>query len=76
MTSNNDDGSEPMKGPVTVEQAFKVDGKKLTVHVKFPKQVSDEIGLDNVLIAANRALVTIDTDNHDLKKIRRHDVGP
>ncbi len=67
---------EPMKGPVTIEQAFKVDGKKLTVHVKFPKQVADEVGLDNVLVAANRALVTLDTDNHDIKKIRRHDVGP
>lgn len=67
---------EPMKGPVTIEQAFKVDGKKLTVHVKFPKQVADEVGLDNVLVAANRALVTLDTDNHDIKKIRRRDVGP
>ncbi len=67
---------KPMKGPVTVEQAFKVDGQKMTVHVKFPKQVADEIGLDNLLVAANRAIVTLDTDNHDIEKIRRRDLGP
>jgi hypothetical protein len=78
-TPSDEDGEperEPMKGPVTVEQAFEVDGRKLTVHVKFPKQVADEVGLDNLLVAANRAIVTLDTNDHDIEKIRRRDLGP
>lgn len=66
----------PPKGPVKVERQFKVDGKKMTVLVTFPAQVAEEIGLDDVLVAANRAVVTIDTKNHDVEKIRRRDVGP
>jgi hypothetical protein len=66
----------PPKGPVTIEQPFKIDGEKLDVLVKFPAQVSEEIGMDNLLVAANRAIVTVDTDNHDIEKIRRRDMGP
>lgn len=70
------DETGPPKGPVKVEREFKVDGKKMTVLVTFPAQVSEEIGLDNLLVAANRAIVTLDNKNHDVEKIRRRDVGP
>lgn len=70
------DDAGPPKGPVKIEREFKVDGKKMTVLVTFPAQVSEEIGLDNLLVAANRALVTLDNKNHDIEKIRRRDVGP
>lgn len=68
--------SGPPKGPVKVEREFEVDGRKLTVLVTFPAQVSEEIGMDNILVAANRAIVTLDTNSHEIEKIRRRDVGP
>lgn len=70
------DETGPPKGPVKVEREFKVDGKKMTVLVTFPAQVAEEVGLDNVLVAANRAIVTLDNKNHEVEKIRRRDVGP
>lgn len=70
------DETGPPRGPVTIEQPFEIDGKKCDVLVTFPAQVSEEIGLDNILVAANRAVVKIDTDEHDIEKIRRRDVGP
>lgn len=66
----------PPKGPVTIEQPFEIDGRKLDVLVKFPAQVSEEIGLDKLLVAANRAVVNVETNDHDVEKIRRRDVGP
>lgn len=74
--SASGDETGPPKGPVTIEQQFEIDGRKLDVHVKFPAQVSEEIGLDKLLVAANRALIHIETDDHDVEKIRRRDVGP
>jgi hypothetical protein len=70
------DETGPPKGPVTIEQPFEIDDRKLDVHVTFPAQVSEEIGLDKILVAANRAVVKIETDDHDIEKIRRRDVGP
>ncbi|MDX1612251.1 MAG: hypothetical protein R3185_07770 [Candidatus Thermoplasmatota archaeon] len=62
---------KPFKGPVTVEQGFQVDGRKLTVKVQFPAQVAEEVGMENLVAAANRAIVTLESKNHDISKIRR-----
>ncbi len=64
---------EPMKkfeGPVSVERSFKVDGKKLTILVTFPAQVVQEVGMEELLMAANRAIVTIESKNHVVDKLR------
>lgn len=60
----------PASGPVAVEHAFRVDGKKLTVLLTFPAAVAQEVGLDDVLVCANRALVTIESKNHKVEKAR------
>lgn len=64
---------EPMKkfeGPVAVERSFKVDGKKLTILVTFPASVVQEVGMEPLLMAANRAIVTIESKNHAVDKFR------
>ncbi len=66
----------PIKGPVKVEQTFRIDGRKLTVLVTLPSQVADEIGMEAAVLAANRAIVTIESKNHEVKKVRRSDVAP
>lgn len=69
----NDAPSDAMKkfeGPVTVERSFKVDGKKLTVLVTFPAAVVAEVGMEPLLLAANRAIVTLETKNHAVDKVR------
>lgn len=66
-------GGEKMKkfeGPVTVEQAYKVDGKRLSVVVTFPGAVAAEVGMEAVLLAANRAIVTLESKNHKIEKVR------
>lgn len=65
--------AEPTKrfqGPVTIEQGFRVDGKKLTILVTFPAQVAQEVGMEALTLAANRAIVSIETKNHAVEKIR------
>jgi len=65
--------SEPTKkfeGPVSVERSFKVDGKKLTIMVTFPAQVVQEVGMEQLLLAANRCIVTIESKNHAVDKFR------
>lgn len=64
------EGEKKFEGPVTIEQSFKVDGKKLTVLVTFPGNVVAEVGMDKLLIAANRAIVTLETKNHQWDKVR------
>lgn len=69
----NDPPAEAMKkfeGPVTVERSFKVDGKKLTVLVTFPAPVVAEVGMESLLLAANRAIVTLETKNHAVDKLK------
>ncbi|HUR68388.1 MAG TPA: hypothetical protein VM370_04020 [Candidatus Thermoplasmatota archaeon] len=64
---------EPMKkfeGPVAIERSFKVDGKKLTILVTFPAAVVQEVGMETLLMAANRAIVTIESKNHAVDKFR------
>ncbi len=65
---------KPIKGPVTIEQGYEVDGRKVTIRVQFPAQVAEEIGMENVVFAANRAIVTLESKSHDIDKIRH--TGP
>lgn len=57
-------------GPVSVERSFKVDGKKLTILVTFPGGVVEEVGMEKLLLAANRAIVSIESKNHQVDKFR------
>ena len=65
-----DETTKKFEGPVSVERSFKVDGKKLTVLVTFPAPVVQELGMEALLMAANRALVTIESKNHAVDKFR------
>lgn len=58
------------EGPVSVERSFKVDGKKLTILVTFPAAVVAEVGMEQLLLAANRAIVSIESKNHAVDKMR------
>lgn len=62
--------TKPFSGPVSIERSFKVDGKKLTVMVTFPAAVVAEVGMETLLMAANRAIVAIDSKNHAVDKFR------
>jgi len=64
------DGTKKFEGPVSIERSFKVDGKKLTVMVTFPGNVVAEVGMETLLMAANRAIVTLDSKNHSVDKFR------
>lgn len=58
------------EGPVSIERSFKVDGKKLTVMVTFPATVVQELGMEQIVMAANRAIVSLETKNHAVDKFR------
>jgi len=62
--------TKKFEGPVSIERSFKVDGKKLTILVTFPAQVVQEVGMEALLVAANRAIVTIESKNHAIDKFR------
>lgn len=62
--------TKKFEGPVTIEQSFKVDGRKLTVLVTFPGSVAAEIGMEGLTLAANRAIVSLETKNHQVEKFR------
>lgn len=64
------EGTKKFEGPVSVERSFKVDGKKLTILVTFPAQVVQEVGMEQLLLAANRCIVTIESKNHAVEKFR------
>jgi hypothetical protein len=64
------DAMKKFEGPVSVERSFKVDGKKLTIMVTFPAQVVQEVGMEQLLLAANRCIVTIESKNHAVDKFR------
>ena len=75
MTETPPPGSPPeqtkkFEGPVSVERSFKVDGKKLTILVTFPAAVVQEVGMEPLLMAANRCIVTIESKNHAVDKFR------
>ncbi len=58
------------EGPITIEHSFKVDGRKLTVLVTFPGHVVAEAGMEMLLAAANRAVVTLDSKSHKVEKFK------
>lgn len=62
--------TKKFEGPVSIERSFKVDGKKLTVMVTFPAAVVQEMGMEQLLMAANRAIVTVESKNHAVDKFR------
>jgi hypothetical protein len=65
--------ADPLKkfeGPVAIERSFKVDGKKLTILVTFPAHVVQEVGMETMLLAANRAIVSIESKNHQVEKFK------
>ncbi|GEM_PF-6413782 len=64
------EATKKFEGPVTIERSFKVDGKKLTVLVTFPAGVVKEVGMEQLLLAANRAIVTVDSKNHAVDQFR------
>lgn len=70
MTDPAPEATKKFEGPVSVERSFKVDGKKLTILVTFPAQVVQEVGMEALLMAANRCLVTIESKNHAVDKFR------
>ncbi|MEA3199454.1 MAG: hypothetical protein QOE90_882 [Thermoplasmata archaeon] len=64
------DATKKFEGPVSIERSFKVDGKKLTVMVTFPAGVVKEVGMEQLLLAANRAIVTVESKNHQVDAFR------
>ena len=62
--------TKKFEGPVSIERSFKVDGKKLTVMVTFPAHVVQEIGMEPLIMAANRCIVTLESKNHAVDKFR------
>ena len=69
-SSPSPEAMKKFEGPVTVERSFKVDGKKLTVLVTFPAAVVQEVGMEALLLAATRAIVTVESKNHAVDKFR------
>lgn len=64
---------EPLKkieGPITIEQPFNVDGKRLVVKVTFPATIASEIGMEAMFAAANRCLVSVESKTHKVEKPR------
>jgi hypothetical protein len=70
VTEPQSDATKKFEGPVSIERSFKVDGKKLTVMVTFPAAIVQEVGMEMLLMAANRAIVTLDSKNHAVDKFR------
>lgn len=66
----DEEKTKSFSGPVAVERSFKVDGKKMTILVTFPATVVAEVGMEQLLLAANRAIVTIESNNHKVDKFR------
>jgi len=64
------EATKKFEGPVSIERSFKVDGKKLTVMVTFPAAVVQEVGMEQLLLAANRAIVVVESKNHAVDKFR------
>jgi len=65
------DNLKKIEAPITVEQVFTVDGKRLTVLVVFPAAIAQEIGQENLLVAANRVVVNVESKSHRIEKVRR-----
>lgn len=59
-----------MEGPISVEQPFNVDGKRLLVKVTFPATIAHDIGMEALYMAAHRCLVSIESKTHKVEKPR------
>jgi hypothetical protein len=59
-----------MEGPIVVEQPFNVDGKRLLVKVTFPAPIAAEVGMEALLVAANRCIVSVESKTHRIEKPR------
>lgn len=60
-----------MEGPITVEQPFNVDGKRLLVRVTFPGAIAMDIGMEAVYACASRVLVSVESKTHKVEKPRQ-----
>lgn len=58
-------------GPVTIEAHFRIDGKRVEVKVTFPAAVTADIGMEKLTIAANRAIVTAESKESKVEKVRK-----
>lgn len=65
-----DEELKRMVGPITIEQAFNVDGKRLLVKVTFPAAIAADIGMEQMYQCANRALVHLESKTHHIEKPR------
>lgn len=70
MSETPVEATKKFEGPITVEQSFKVDGKKLTVLVTFPGHVVADVGMETLLTAANRAIISVDSRSHKVEKFK------
>ncbi len=68
--TNPGDEMKDFEGPITLEKSFKVDGRKLTARVTFPAPVVEEVGFERLLKAGNRAVWEMESNSHDVQKIR------
>lgn len=62
--------TKKLEGPIVVEQPFNVDGKRLLVKVTFPAAIAHDVGMENLFMAANRCIVSIDSKTHKVEKPR------
>ncbi|MBW3583137.1 MAG: hypothetical protein KY455_08580 [Euryarchaeota archaeon] len=55
------EGWKPLASSFTVEKAFRVEGKKVTVRATIPATVGKELGMETVLAIAGRLIVDIES---------------
>lgn len=61
--------TKDFQGPITIEKSFEVDGRKLTCKVTFPGPVVEEAGMENLVLASNRALWELETNSHEISEL-------
>ena len=64
------EGLKRVEGPITIEQPFTVDGKRLLVTVTFPAAIAADIGMEAMFLAANRCLVKVESKTHKVERPR------
>ena len=61
---------KPMESSISVERSFKVEGQRVTVQVTLPATLAKEIGMDAMLTAAQKLLVTLDSKEAKITPLR------
>jgi hypothetical protein len=61
--------TKDFQGPITIEKSFEVDGRKLTAKVTFPAPVVEEAGMENLVLASNRAVWEMETNSHEIDEL-------